>query len=352
MQAAIHNIAPFNASIGTTVTFTWNGNQIYKVRCIIKENDSGTTVYNGVIDTMKPAFPIPADAKLSNGNYYICYITVFDINQSESARQDTGTPFYCYSTPVFQLSVKEHDVIRASSYEAFLIYSQAQREELNAYCITLYSYQKTKLQSSGNIYDTSGPLSYLISAMENATDYYLRATGETIHGMHLDTGYIPFTVAYTQAQVFNVLEVNNRAEIGGIELRANITSTLGTSDQDVIYLDGEKADLRDNTVTFDVGYEIDGDFSKILKFYKPVLNRCFLTLSDSGDGTQIECYYREGSFSDSKGKMAVIELQASSIFGLHYVLYSNYFPIPDEASCICCGLTRIGNFFDIKVILK
>jgi len=73
MQAAIHNIAPFNASIGTTVTFTWNGNQIYKVRCMIKENDSGTTVYNGVIDTMKPAFPIPADAKLSNGNYYIWF---------------------------------------------------------------------------------------------------------------------------------------------------------------------------------------------------------------------------------------------------------------------------------------
>ncbi len=41
MYVIIHPIEPFGASIGTEIKFIWKGNQIYKVRCIIKENQNG-----------------------------------------------------------------------------------------------------------------------------------------------------------------------------------------------------------------------------------------------------------------------------------------------------------------------
>ncbi|MGL5434284.1 MAG: hypothetical protein ACRDBO_02635 [Lachnospiraceae bacterium] len=354
MQTIIHNIVPFDSSTGTTLSFIWNGNQIYRVRCLIRENESGKLVYDQTIDTMKPSFPIPANSGLVNGTYYVCYITVFDINGTESAIQDSGKSFYCFSMPSFELSIVENQIIRASSFETLLTYSQKEGEALNSYSITLYSYQKTALQSSGTVYDkdhdTAFPSPYLISALENANQYYIHAVGQTVHGMTIETDYILFTVAYTQAQVFSTLEVNNLADIGAIEIRSNIISTNGTPDHDVIYIDGEKADLRDNTVTFDTGFEVEGDFSKVIRLSHPNLNQPFLTLSDSTRHTTIVCSYREGEFHNSNGKKAVIELKASSWSGIDYVLYSNYFDIPGESDSICYCISRIGNFFDTKVV--
>lgn len=351
MYPTIHNIKPFDSSLGTTITFTWNGDQIYKARCIIKENETGNTVYDGTVDTMKAKYPIPANSGLVNGTYYVCYITVFDIDNAESSVSD-GKPFYCYSTPTFNLSIKDNDVIRTSSYEPVLNYSQAENEELNYYCITLYSYQKTILQSSGNVYNAMAPLTHLITSLENATQYYIRATGETVHGMTVYTDYILFTVAYTQAQVFSTLEVNNLPEIGGIELRSNIISTIGNPDHEVIYIDGDKADLRDNSVSFDAGFEVYGDFSLVIKLTHPNINKPFLHLINANDTTCISCFYREGTFDNSDGKKGVIGLKASSCSDIYYVLYSNYFNIPGNSECICYCISRVGNYFDTKVVVE
>jgi len=99
MYPTIHNIQPFDSSVGTTITFNWNGNQIYKVRCLIKENETGKIVYDKVVDTMKTNYPIPANSGLVNGTYYVCYITVFDIHNVESSPSDMGNTFHCYSSP-------------------------------------------------------------------------------------------------------------------------------------------------------------------------------------------------------------------------------------------------------------
>lgn len=350
MYPLIHNIMPFDAAIGTELGFTWKGDQFFRVRCLIKDNKSGRSVFDKTVDNMKQVFPIPPGSELINGTYYVCYITVFDKNGRESAIQDSGKPFYCFSTPAFNLSIEENQVIRSSSFETTLTYSQAQNAELQSYCITLYSYQKTAIQSSGIVYikDTIPP--FLLTSLENANQYYIRAVGETREGMPVDTGYILFTVAYTQAQVFSTLEVNNLPDIGAIEIRSNIVSTTGDPDHEVIYIDGEKADLRDNSVTFDIGFEVEGDFSKVIRLSHPRLNQPFVILSDSTKNTTITCLYREGIFDNSNGKKAVIELRASSVAGIYYVLYSNYFDIPGDLDSICCLVSRIGNFYDTKVV--
>lgn len=346
MYAIIHDIEPFDSANGTTIYFTWNGNQIYQVKCTIKNNETGNVVYTNTIDTMKQQYDIPANSGLVNGIYYIAYITVFDVDGNESSVQDIGTPFYCFSSPIFELSIKENDVIKTSAYQVSLSYLQSENEILDSYEVILYSYGKTQLQSSGVVYNTED-LKYIISSLENASQYYIRAKGTTIHGMQLDTGYILFSVSYVKAQIFTRLELNNRSEIGAIELKSNITSTEAIPEKEVIYIDGKKVDLRDNSITFDVGFEVHGDFTQIFKFDKSNINE--VIISFTGEEIKGDIYYREGSYSDSDGLKAYFELVVDT-YGTKYVIMSNYIDIPNNTEQFALLVNRIRNYYDIKVV--
>lgn len=348
MYVTIHPIIPFDGTIGTDIPFTWNGNQIYKVRCIIKENESGKTVYDNTVSSMKPYYHMDSDSGLINGNYYVAFITVFDINDVESELPGTGTPFYCFSTPEFSLSISDGDVLRSSSYEASLTYSQAEHEELNSYEITLYTYQKTLLWSSGPQYDPALPAG-LLTNLENAAQYYVRATGETVHGILLDTGYLLFSVSYTQAQVWTPLEINNLPQIGAIEIKSNIVSALGIpASADVTYLENRYVDLTGGSVTYDAGFEAEGDFCKILLFHRPRRNASIL--HSTGGNLDVNIYYRCGEFADSNGFSAYFELIASDSI-TRYVQLSNYLPIPDDSQQFALAVNRIGAFYELKAIL-
>lgn len=351
MYATIHTIAPFDSSVGTNINFTWSGNQIYKVRCIIKNNTTGITVYDNSIDTMKQVYPLPSDSGLINGIKYIAYITVFDVNNNESTIQNIGTPFYCFTTPTFNLSVSNGDIIRASSYSIGLTYSQVESELLNWFNIALYSYQRTLVDSSGQIYDTTD-LSYIVSNLQNATQYYIRATGETINGMSLDTGYILVTVSYTTAQIFSKLELNNISETGAIEIKTHIISAEGVPEKEVIYIDGEQADLQDNSVMFDEGYEIEGDFTKVFKFSRPKRNKVIIEFGTT-DKLNVKIYYRQGSYSDSNGEKGYFELVANSC-GINYISNSNYVDIlaGDYYYEYSLLVNRKNGLFDLKAIAK
>ena len=347
MYAIIHNIQPFDSTIGTTINFTWNGNQIYKVRCIIKENESGTTVYDTTVSNMKQNFIFgDVSSNLVNGTYYIAYITVFDVDDNESDLQDIGTPFYCFSTPTFELSIKENDIIRAFTYEVSLDYIQKENESLDYFSVVLYTYGKTVLQSSGDIYDVSNP-SYLISGLANGTQYYIRATGSTINGISLDTGYILFTASYDQAQVLMPLELTNIPEIGAIRINTNFTSTLGVEDHEVTYVDGTWADLRENSVTYDIGFQVDGNFTMEFAISNPSRNMRIIAFT--GDNLVAYVYYRIGSFSDSNGEKAYFVFETVSC-GISYVLQSDYLDIPDNTKQFKIIINRKNSYYDFKVI--
>lgn len=347
MYAIIHSIEPFDASKGTTISFTWNGNQIRYVHCVIKENDSGKTIYDETVENMKQQFEIPGNSTLLNGKYYVVYITVIDVDRIESEQQAIGTPFYCFSTPNFSLSLQENAVVRASAYSVSVSYSQAEDEPLDSYRIILYNHSKQTLQNSGLIYDTSS-LQYIVSGLENAKQYYVRATGVTLHGMNIDTGFILFSVSYNQAQVFSPLESNNMSDIGAIEIKSNIISAEATSEKPVDYLDGDRIDLRDNSITYDIGFEVVGDHSSIYLFEKPNLNTSLIRFF--GEQTEAAVIYREGAFSDSDGTKAYFELRVKA-GGRFYVLLSNYVDIPGDDQQFSLLVNREGNLYDIKTVL-
>lgn len=360
MYAQIHTINPFDAKNGTTIKFTWKGNQIFKIRCIIKENESGAIVYDNTIDSIKPTYTLPPDSGLVNGKYYLCYITIFDIDGKESDLQNIGTAFYCFSTPTFKLSVEDGDIIKGSVYEIILSYAQTESEELDNYSFFLYSYQKTLLQSSGIQYNTTPPLSYTLSNLVNATQYYIRATGTTIHGLQLDTGYILIHVSYTESQVWTSLYLNNRSDIGAIEINANIIAAEGVpEDPDKIkYIEPHFVDVTETHVKFDEGFDVSGNFSIIASFYKPKINS-YILLWDTDTSTRLYVYYYEGIFSDSEGKQGYFELRNTPIISLgnlvnddiSYTIHSNYIDIPQDTQEYSLLINRINGLYDLKAVL-
>ena len=334
MVAQIHPIEPFDASKGATINFTWNGNQIRYVHCIIKENDSGETVYDETVENMKQQYNVPSDSTLLNGKYYVAYITVLDVDHIESEQQAIGTPFYCFSTPNFSLSVQENAIVRASAYSVSAIYSQTEDEPLDSYRIMLYDHAKKVLQDSGSIYDTIS-LQYIVSGLENAKQYYVRSTGNGIFYHNCLVNKIPY-------------KSNNMPDIGAIEIKSNIISTQATSEKPVDFLDGERVDLRDNSIAYDVGFEIEGDHSSIYLFEKPNLNTSLVRFF--GEQTEAMIVYREGAFSDSDGKKAYFELRVKA-GGRFYVLMSNYVDIPSDDQQFSLLVNREGNLYEVKAVL-
>lgn len=349
MYAIINPIEPFDRSVGSTISFTWNGNQIFKVRCKIKLNSSGEVVYDETVSSMKKGYVIPADTDLVNGEYYVATITVFDADDNESDEQDIGTPFYCFSTPSFSLSVVDDTVIKASEYEFTLSYSQSEDEALNSYEITLCSYQKNVLQTTNTLYDTTS-MKAMFTGLENATDYYIRATGTTLHGMMLDTGYIHIVVAYKKRHIMSVIEANNLPKVGGVEIRSNIVSIEGWSDKPVDYTHPSGANVFDNRIVFDSGFVVEGDFTKIFVIKNPFINKSIIKFQDETGTNIANVYYREGEYASSNGKAAYFELQ-SAFSGFAQVAMSNFVTLPTDNQSFVLYIVRVGNYYDLHLVL-
>ena len=361
MIATIHNILPFDKADKKDIKFTWLGNQIFKVRCRIKNNNTGEIVYDDMVNTMKQAYPLPANSIPANGIKYLIYITVFDVNDNESSPQNPGIPFYCFTTPTFKLSIDNEEYIHSSSYQTTLSYSQAENEELDYFNISVYTYQKTLLQTSGDVYDVSEP-SYIMTGLSNATQYYVRATGKTVNGFELDTGYILFTIKFTIAQVFSTLELNNIAKNGSIEIQCHIVSALGIAESDVTYIDDGYdifADLTNNSVTFDEGFQVIGDFTIKERFHSPIRNKSILSFTD-GKNMRCNVYYRTGNYSDIVDRytwaepdqvqgdkvcyfeMEISENEFTSIYN------SKYLNIPHEKQEFVLIVVRKNGNYDIQ----
>lgn len=295
-QATIYKIAPFDADLGSSVRFSWNGDQVFQNRCLIRENESGRTVYDHTVPSFKLEHNIDlSKSQLKNGGKYTAYITVFDRDGSESQIQPVGTPFLCLKRPVFQFSnAVDGQTIASSSYEFSLSYSQENGEPLDSWSVSVYSNTFTLLMSSGLRYDTD-TLAYTVSGFTNKNEYYIRATGQTVNGMLVDTGYVGISVFYSTRDVFSLLELTNAPHIGAIHLRSNIISSQGRLKNEPVFLENEFIDLRNDHLTYDRGFFFQGDFSFVLLFYGIRPNQEILSMyGDARKTLRLSVIYRIG----------------------------------------------------------
>lgn len=372
MQAVIYPITPFDVAKGTTIRFSWHGAQAVKNRCIIRGKDNSKQVYDQTINSFKLEHTIQMEhASLVNGEEYVAYIIVYDRDNNPSDIQSLGQQFLCLKTPTFEFAnVTNNQVINSSSLEAQLTYVQENGELLDSWSISLSTHDGTEIDSSGLKYGTEN-MTHLFARLDNNTEYILRAQGQTVNGMMMDTGYVFFTAVYEIPNIFSEIEAINRPKIGAIQIRSNVRSVQGFLDHgEPEFLEDEYLDLRDNKLTFRGDYEFTDNFSLVLFFYGSKPNQTIMELYGNptpDDSALISVIHRavrrqdldlpvragskaETAYADFELYDTVFELRCTTKNTTSYIRYSRRIPFATPDDRIGVSIFRINGLFHIEAV--
>lgn len=294
MKPTIYKVAPFDAKLGTTINIKWVGRQQKANKIVIEDNDTSSEVYSATYDSYKGAHLIPASGNgLTNGKTYKFKIAVIDMDGLESEWSDYST-FKCFTTPAFGFKdVTSGKVITNAGLDLNISYTQAEGELLNKW--TAYLYDSTKIQM-----DTAGEKYYAtttacnFSGLSDETTYYIRALGETVNGMAVDSGFIQITVNLAYYSNFLNFEVKNNANGGNIHVISKAVSITGQPDKDPEYVTDDEgntfADLRDNVVSFNEGFELVKDFTMYMKLKRATIGTPVVTMTAPGSNDNLTIY--------------------------------------------------------------
>ena len=320
-------------------------NQAVKNRLRIFNNQTLAQVYDQTIETMKLSHTLPANT-LQNGVAYNAELQTIDA-QGTASPISSKIVFYCYSEPSWNFAnLTENQIIQNSSFTVQIQYQQSQGEPLNSYQIILYDGLSNEIFRTSRRYDTSN-LSYNISSLDDGKAYFLQATGETLNGMIVDTGLVPFTVSYTQPAMFALVHLENVYDEGYIKITSNIITIEGTASPDPpTYIDDKKIDVTADGayVMFDEGFSITNDFT--LQCYLENLTQNTTVIELGNSVNKILIQYRYGSF-EGQPEQAYFELRAFAGLEVYYIM-SNLIAIPSSTERIHLWIRRIGNVYEIR----
>lgn len=348
MAVYLNTITPFDASESCTFTFTYSGgNQAYFNKLIIKDSSTLETVYEKKMQSLRLSHILDKNL-LENGKEYLAIMEVYDVNDILQGTSPI-TPFQCLSTPIFLFSnLEDGQTLYTSSYNFCIKYEQAEGELLQSYNVTLYDNNKVERYNTGKIYDTE-ELNTTISLLEDNTEYYIVATGITINGIQLNTGYVKFNCDYITPSSFFLVELSNEKKYGAIKITSNAVQIEGKMDEEPIFLDNEYLDLRDsNGVTFDEGIDLkNGTIIGLL--YAPERNEAVCKFVSSDNKSKVFVYYRIGAYESTGGQeKAYLELVIPRTYS-SYVIRSNFIDIPEDDDILAYCITKSKNYYDIKL---
>lgn len=348
LSPILYDIGAFDANVGTTIKFYYTGEQVFSNRLIIKDNETLTEVYNEKIDSMQLSHTVPKDI-LTNGTTYAATVTVFDKNDNESPESNTVL-FTCYTTPLFAISnINEGDILNDTSFPVTLSYSQAENVALNQYIVTLYDYGHNSIYSSGAIYGDS-TLIVTITGLQDNESYYIRATGETVAGMSMDTGYIGFSVDVVAPNTFLVLSLENVDEESSIKISSNIIIVEGRNEGELSYIDNKAVDLTNGSkVIFDDGFLLKDNFTIGGIWTNLIDYSTILSITNGKD--YITVTWNKGDFGD--GEVYYAELTASTkinnSWSLNYVIQSNSITLSSPDALVEIEVQKNHNLFNLVI---
>ena len=276
---SIEAIQSFDPAFDAAINYYYEDNQQYKNRIVITDNETSNVVYDKTEDSMRLYATIPANT-LTPGKQYLAQVQVYDIDGNYSNLSDAAL-FYCFTTPTLSfVRISDNDVYRNASIQLTLSYSQAQNEEIKNYQFVLYTEDKIVLTSS-NVFYSSALSSYTFYGLQNNTKYYVRAYGETINGMQMDTGYVAINIQYERIPANIGFYIQNIYDKGYISIETNILSVgYETENDNYEFVDGCLI-LKNNSLTYNEGFEITGDFSLFIEAKKLPISKFFTV----GDGS-------------------------------------------------------------------
>ena len=279
-KPVINKIQTFDATVGTTVAFSFSGNQTYENRLVISDADSSALVFDETITSFQLYHDIPANI-LTNHKQYVAHIQCYDKDGNASALSN-GMFFQCVETPRFVFKgIRNKQTVKSSSILLEIDYYQTHGEELKDYQFYLYDGNKIDVLKSNVYYGDE--LSHRFIGLEDGKTYYVRAIGNTVHGLYVDTGYIEILVSYKEPSITNKIQLVNDRCRGYISYSTNIIVINCTTPKDYTY-DNGFVNVLDKDITYESGYVLDGDFD--LKLVWKNLNRSGKIMTMSNDKGQ------------------------------------------------------------------
>ena len=261
VKPIINEIAAFDATVGTTITFSANGgDQVTKNELKIVLNDGEqeeTVVYQNTITTFAFEHTIPANSGLSNGDYYRASIRTYDAAGNTSVWSNSQ-PFYCYKTPILLFNIKDGQTIRNQNCHIELTYRQIQNEKVDYALINVYNAYNVLISSSGNLYNTDYPpltFTHDVFGLTNHSQYYIKGIVVTVNGTTIQTDNILFYTDYStiiDEKVYLTATLNSCD--GYVNLHSNIIGNIkGISNPDPIgFIGGSMVDIRNATADLDI----------------------------------------------------------------------------------------------------
>lgn len=346
----IGQILARDATEAFDIAFEYDGNLPYKNKATIINSTTLVQIYNATITSTEYKHTVPADI-LTNGVVYTVQITVYDKNNVASEISSKST-LYCYSDPIFEFNYLNNEgitILTTPTLNPSLYYSQTEGEVLSSFKIVFYDHNHVELSTSGILYNLSSITP--INGLNDEEKYYIQATGETLHGIELDTGLLEIHTKFTTTSIPTALIVENIPSEGSIKFTSNIRIVEVSTGTSVIFINGVEIDLRKNYVDYNDG------IPKIDNMDFQIRGRDF-TLSDDivvfTDDDDNQMYIEYLPYKDYES--GVIGGLDCALFKFttdpDYASYTQHFPLPIATDEIRVQLIKSNNLYEIHALVK
>jgi len=348
IKPILKQISAFDKKDSAYFHFNFYGNQPIKNRLIIKNNITNAVTYNKIQETLHPYHILPSNT-LVNGNIYNAQLSIFDENDIESDLSNTVT-FHCCTTPLFSFINLNTTInqVQNSNYELQLQYSQLEDEPLNYYKIILYDYSQKEINNSGNLYNTND-LKYVLSGLLNGTQYYVRAVGQTLNGINLDTGFIHFVVKYISPSLFSLVQLENLPFEASVKVSSHFVKIVGKSNpESPDFINNEKINLIDNGsyVKFDNGFNISDNFT--LEMLVSNLSDYSIFYEHDNNKNKMELKYMRAAFDGYQNEVAYVILRIYNNL-TNYIITSNYIDVPNINDRLYIFVKKADGLCELKI---
>ena len=266
-KATLYEIKTFDINNGYTFTFDYistesiNGNilRIYKntdtSEPIITQKQlskKSNTLSKSTMDTHN----------MKNGEIYWATITMCTESGELKDTCSDKQRFFCFSTPALSFKKETANMfsspIKNSSFivELEFIYDTTgtYQDELNEYNVVVYSYEDTINQLQ--VYETKrayatdlNNLTAYITDLEEGKSYYLKAMGNTKHGVNIESEMLRVDILDSAQYIKTALNANVRDDTASVYLSSNLINIDGESEGDISFEDG-KVIIGENSNVF------------------------------------------------------------------------------------------------------
>ena len=349
----ILNKLPFDAEFDCQIHFTYSGSQIFAYRIVVVDIGTENIVYDNKTDwqsgTVIQAIATVPKGILQNGHDYSFQLYVFDRSGNQSPASNKAI-LKALKTPIFTLTnIQNNDKVENSYLNVGISYEQENGELLNFYTVYLYSVDKNQIWSSGILYADN--LVTQVSGLTDDTTYFVKATGETVNGLEIETEMVQFSCDYIKPDIFLKFLAENVPEEGLVKLSSNFILIEGFSDpEELTYIDGEKVSLLNGEkVWFDKGFSVKNWVCEIIVSNIPDFAR-FATF----DLQNSTCYltWNYGDFIGYDDTMYYVELTSQTYIGLEpltYIQRSNRILKPEDNQQVFIYIKHVNGKFDLQI---